>query len=167
MRASVAIPCLVLLAGCASPALQLPFGARPTAVAAVAEPAPVVTEDPPADVPRPRARPERAGTASGGPSAGAAPSAAAAPAAAGSSGGQLGQTLAGLGAPGEPGLWLRTGLVDRVRQGRIRTEAGAVLDVELRPSGGAAGAGSQISLAAMQALRLPLTQLVPLTVSAR
>lgn len=162
MRASVAIPCLVLLAGCASPALQLPFGARPTAVAAVAEPAPVVTEDPPADVPRPRARPERAGTASGGPTAGAAPSAAA-----GSSGGQLGQTLAGLGAPGEPGLWLRTGLVDRVRPGRIRTEAGAVLDVELRPSGGAAGAGSQISLAAMQALRLPLTQLVPLTVSAR
>jgi len=84
----------------------------------------------------------------------------------GPAGAVLGETLAGLGPPTEPGFWLRTGLVDRVRQGRVQTAGGASLRLELRPSGNAPGAGSQISLAAIRALEAPLTQLLPLTVFA-
>lgn len=81
-------------------------------------------------------------------------------------GAALGQTLAGLGPPGEQGFWLRTGLVDRVRQGRVEAAGGSSVAVELRPSGSAPGSGSQISLSAMRALGVPLTQLVQLTVHA-
>ena len=73
-------------------------------------------------------------------------------------------TLAGLGDPTQPGLWLRTGLVSAVQAGRVTTEAGRTLDLELRPSGGDPGSGSQISLAAMQALGLPLAALASLRV---
>lgn len=104
-------------------------------------------------------RPERR------PDTGAAPAAAqtrAAPA----GGGVLGETLAGLGPPSEGGLWLRTGLVGSVQPGRVQSESGATLSVELRPSGREPGAGSQISLEAMQALDLPLTRLATLRVFA-
>lgn len=117
------------------------------------EPAPLVTEGPGPEVLRPRARP------------GVAPPAPA-PAAPVATDGRLGETLAGLGAPGEAGLWLRTGLVTAPRPGRIVTATGASLDVELRPSGAAATAGSQLSLAAMRALALPLTQLAAIVVYA-
>ena len=87
---------------------------------------------------------------------------------AGSAGGRvLGETLASLGAPGEGGFWLRTGLVSREQPGRVVTADGASVAVELRPSGREAGSGSQISLAALRALGLPLTRLAPLTVRAR
>ncbi|MFN3954638.1 MAG: D-galactarate dehydratase [Pararhodobacter sp.] len=76
----------------------------------------------------------------------------------------LGETLAGLGAPTEPGFWLRTGLVDRARPGRVEAASGAGVAVELRPSGNAPGSGSQISLAAIRALGVPLNQLVALRV---
>ena len=76
----------------------------------------------------------------------------------------LGETLAGLGAPSERGLWLRTGLVDETRQGRVKSEGGETLAVELRPSGRAPGAGSHLSLEAMQTLKLPLTRLATLRV---
>ena len=79
----------------------------------------------------------------------------------------LGTTLASLGSPGESGLWLRTGLVTQVRPGRIElADGGGTLRVELRPSGAAAGAGSQLSLASFTTLGLPLTQLVNLRVFA-
>lgn len=78
----------------------------------------------------------------------------------------LGQTLAALGSPAEPGFWLRTGLVQTARPGRIQTTGGAALAVELRPSGRPAGAGSEISLAALRALEQPLTALVELQVFA-
>ena len=78
----------------------------------------------------------------------------------------LGETLAGLGPPGEAGFWLRTGLVSDTRAGRVHSAGGTAVAVELRPSGRGAGAGSQISLAALRALGLPLTQLAPLTVFA-
>ena len=80
--------------------------------------------------------------------------------------GTLGQTVASLGNPAEPGLWLETPLVTSETPGRITTEGGASADVTLRPSGGAAGSGSRISLAAMQALGVSLTDLVTLTVTA-
>lgn len=82
------------------------------------------------------------------------------------SGAALGETLASLGPPTEPGFWLRTGLVDRPRQGRVALADGSGVALELRPSGNAPGSGSQISLAAMRALGVPLTQLVTLQVFA-
>ena len=78
----------------------------------------------------------------------------------------LGESLAGLGAPGEGGFWLRTGLVSDTRAGRVVSAGGSSVAVELRPSGREAGSGSQISLAALRALGLSLTQLAPLTVYA-
>jgi hypothetical protein len=78
----------------------------------------------------------------------------------------LGETLANLGAPAETGFWLRTGLVTQPRQGRVEGPGGQSVRVELRPSGGPAGSGSQLSLAAFRALDVPLTQLVSLRVFA-
>ncbi|MCC5989632.1 MAG: D-galactarate dehydratase [Pararhodobacter sp.] len=81
-------------------------------------------------------------------------------------GGLLGETLAGLGSPSEGGLWVRTGLVSSVQPGRVESEGGATVEVELRPSGREPGAGSQISLEALRTLDLPLTQLATLRVYA-
>lgn len=131
-----------LLCACALPG-------RGSDPAPASEPAPLVTEAPGPEVLRPRPRPQ-------------APVVAPPPRVPGS----LGETLAGLGAPAEAGLWLRTGLVTSPRPGRIVTATGASLAVELRPTGAAATAGSQLSLAAMRALALPLTQLANLTVYA-
>ena len=49
---------------------------------------------------------------------------------------------------------------------RVVSAGGESVAVELRPSGREAGSGSQISLAALRALGLSLTQLAPLTVYA-
>lgn len=76
---------------------------------------------------------------------------------------QLGTTIATLGSPAEPGIWLRTGLVTELVQGRVEYQ-GTSVNVELRPSGGPATAGSQISLAAMRLLGAPLTGLPELVV---
>ena len=78
-------------------------------------------------------------------------------------GAELGRTTATLGSPTEPGIWLKTPLVTAVTQGRIRYQS-RTINVELRPSGGAAGSGSQISLAAMRLIEAPLTGIVDLTV---
>ncbi len=135
-----------------------------------------VTEGPGEDVLRPAARP-------GGPAAAAplrptgrtadaldrtteAERAAARAAAARPGGAALGETLAGLGAPGEGGFWLRTGLVREARQGRVVAPSGESVGLELRPSGREPGSGSEISLAALRALDLPLTQLATLQVFA-
>ena len=78
----------------------------------------------------------------------------------------LGTTLATLGSPTDPGIWLKTPLVDAVTPGRVEY-LGRSANVELRPSGGAPGSGSQISLAAMRLLEAPLTEVIEVTVSAR
>ena len=75
-----------------------------------------------------------------------------------------GETVATLGDPTEPGLWLRTPLVRVEQEGRVVTEGGASITVTLIPIEAEPGAGSRISLAAMQALGASLTDLVPLTV---
>jgi hypothetical protein len=80
-----------------------------------------------------------------------------------SAGAELGRTTATLGSPTEPGIWLRTGLVSEVTQGHIRYQ-NRTINVELRPSGRAAGSGSQISLAAMRLIEAPLTGIIELTV---
>lgn len=82
----------------------------------------------------------------------------AAPAAAGER--QLGQTIVALGPPAEQGLWLSTTLVSEVTRGRVETAAGRSLALELRPGTG----GGLLSLAAFQALGLPLTELPQVTV---
>lgn len=76
---------------------------------------------------------------------------------------RLGTTIASLGAPTDPGIWFKTPLVSATQQGRVELN-GTSVSVELRPSGGAAGSGSQISLAAMRLLGAPLTSLPEVTV---
>ena len=80
--------------------------------------------------------------------------------------GELGTTVASLGDPARPGLWLETPLVDAETPGVLVAEDGTRVDVTLIPSGGAAGSGSRISVLAMQALGLSLTDLATLTVIA-
>lgn len=76
---------------------------------------------------------------------------------------KLGVTLATLGSPADPGIWLKTPLVRELAMGRV-TYKGASVNLELRPSGGAQGSGSQISLPAMRLLDAPLTGIIELTV---
>ena len=82
----------------------------------------------------------------------------AAPAAAGEV--ALGSVVVTLGPPAETGLWLSSTLVGEVQQGRVETASGQSLTLELRPGAGAA----LMSLAAFQALGLPLTGLPEVTV---
>lgn len=82
----------------------------------------------------------------------------AAPAAEGEA--ELGKVVVALGPPAEQGLWLSTALVTEAGQGRVVTAEGKSLALELRPGSG----GALLSLAAYQALGLPLTGLPELTV---
>ena len=79
---------------------------------------------------------------------------------------RLGTTIASLGPPTEPGIWLKTPLVQAVRAGRVVYQ-GKSVNVELRPSGGGPGSGSQISLAAMRLIGAPLTGLPEIEVFAK
>lgn len=121
--------------------------------------------------PRPRPRPGAEGTAPApvpapapapAPSPAPTPVPAAGPAPTGV-GGALGVTVATLDATLD-GLTLATPLVTAQARGRVVTESGAALQVQLVPSGGPETAGSRLSLAAMRALGLPLTALARLTV---
>jgi hypothetical protein len=156
----------LVVSACSGP-LSLRRDARPAG-----DPAVAVVQAPGSEVTRPVARGGAGAIAPQGRTAAAldrtseAERAAAAAAARSAEGRQLGETLAGLGAPGEPGFWLVTGLVDRVRPGRVVAPSGAALAVELRPSGGAVGGGSQISLPALRTLGLPLAGLSTLQVFA-
>lgn len=164
---SAALCACLLAAGCAG----LPFGPRtpPDADVQVAAPGP--------DTQRPEARPDPSAAAaapvrSTGRTADALDTttpaeraAALTPAAAG--GRDLGRTVASLGDPSEPGFWLRTPLVQDARPGQVRlASGGAAVRLELRPSGGAPGSGSQLSLAAFRALGVDLGALPDLLVLA-
>ena len=72
----------------------------------------------------------------------------------------LGSAVVSLGPPAEQGLWFSSPLVKAVAQGRVVMASGQSLAVELRPGTGAA----LLSLAAFQALKLPLTGLPEVTV---
>ncbi len=100
--------------------------------------APVVAEIPGDETPRPVARPDGGSEAPGDP----APTPA----------GRLGETVATLGDPTRPGLWLETPLVSTETPGRVVAENGNSLDLTLLPIEGDAGAGSRLSLAAMRAI---------------
>lgn len=75
----------------------------------------------------------------------------------------LGTTVASLGSPTDPGIWIKTPLVNELTAGRVVYKGNAV-NLELRPSGGTAGSGSQLSLAAMRLLDAPLAGLPVVTV---
>ena len=75
-------------------------------------------------------------------------------------------TIAGLGDPGRPGMWLETPLVKTQGSGRVRlASGGGAVAVTLLPVPGAVTAGSRLSLDAMRQLGAPLTELVELTVT--
>jgi len=77
-----------------------------------------------------------------------------------SGGRDLGTTIATLGAPGEPGFWLKTPLVKVTGPGRVTYPAnGKSVKVDLIPLDGVAGAGSRMSLAALRVIEAPLTGL--------
>ena len=68
-------------------------------------------------------------------------------------------TLASLGDATEGGFWIKTPLAKAPAKGRVVNPAnGKSANVDLQPLSGG-GAGSQLSLAAMQALGLSLTDL--------
>lgn len=154
MKSSVILFCgSGILAGCALAPLDRSDPRTPVA-------ADVAVERPDGETPRPQARPGQDADAERS-------SDRPASSGTGQNGAELGETLANLGSPTEPGLWLRTGLVNRVQQGRVaRADGNGTVRVELRPSGSARSAGSQLSLAAFRALDAPLTQLVLLRVFA-
>lgn len=78
---------------------------------------------------------------------------------------KLGKTIVSLGDVTLPGFWLETPLVSTVANGRvIWAENGNSVTLELRPRDGEKSSGSQISLAAMRALGVPLTALPELIV---
>ena len=98
-------------------------------------------------------------------SSGDAAAAAAADASGGARKGELGSTIASLGNASEGGMWLKTPLVRTQSKGRVvDAETGRSANVTLIPLGGVASGGSQISLKAMQALGLGLTDLPDLRV---
>jgi hypothetical protein len=74
--------------------------------------------------------------------------------------GDLGLTVASLGTATEPGLWLKTPLVDAPGRGRVTYPVnGRTVEVDLIPLDAPRGAGSRLSLAGFQALGAPLTGL--------
>jgi hypothetical protein len=148
----------LILSACESPSLQNIFKV-PDAPAAVPIAVPAPTLDPTPPPPPPPAARTAAQFDTTTDEDRAAATAAVAPAGERS----LGTTLATLGSPADPGIWLKTPLVNSPTQGRVDYN-GTTINVELRPSGGAAGSGSQISLPAMRLLGAPLTGIVELKV---
>ncbi|OUD08715.1 hypothetical protein BVC71_12360 [Marivivens niveibacter] len=76
-----------------------------------------------------------------------------------SGGAKLGTVTATLGSPTDPGIWVKTPLVDAVTVGKVDYN-GTTINVELRPADGA----SQISLPAMRLLNAPLAGLITIDV---
>lgn len=78
---------------------------------------------------------------------------------------KIGSTVASLGDPTVEGFWVRTPLVSAPAKGRLANpKTGASVGVDLEPLAGEKGAGSQVSLAAMRALGVNLTDLPHLDV---
>lgn len=81
---------------------------------------------------------------------------------------RLGETVASLGNPTEQGFWIKTPLARAAGKGRLVDPAsGKSVNVDLIPLPGPESGGSQVSLAALQMLGVPLTGLPRLEVYAR
>ncbi|MEL0436010.1 hypothetical protein [Phycobacter sp. K97] len=72
------------------------------------------------------------------------------------------QVIASLGDPAVPGLWMETSLVSSPQKARLRSANGSEVVVTLKPS--PTGGSARVSIAAMRALGVPLTELVELQV---
>ncbi len=73
---------------------------------------------------------------------------------------RLGVTVASLGDPAEPGLWMQTPLVTSAQKERVVYPAnGKAVELELIPIDGPKTAGSRMSLAALRVIEAPLTDL--------
>lgn len=78
----------------------------------------------------------------------------------------LGKTVASLGSPTEPGLWLKTPLVSSEQQGRVTNPSnGKSSLVTLIPIDGPETAGSRMSLAALRLIEASLTELTEVEVA--
>ena len=83
-----------------------------------------------------------------------------------STGAALGTTVVSLGSATEPGLWLKTPLVDAEQPGRVTNPAtGKSAAVTLIPLDGPATAGSRMSLPALRLIGASLTDLTTVEVS--
>ncbi|MBU2982047.1 D-galactarate dehydratase [Lentibacter algarum] len=72
----------------------------------------------------------------------------------------LGVTVASLGDPAQPGLWIKTPLVKTAAKGRVvYGKNGKAVELDLIPLDGPASAGSRMSLAALRVVEAPLTDL--------
>ena len=81
---------------------------------------------------------------------------------------KLGSTIASLGNPTEQGFWIKTPLAKTAGKGRLVDPAsGKSVNVDLIPRPGPESGGSQVSLAALQMLGVPLTGLPRLDVFSR
>jgi len=154
---------LFVLAACESPSLQGAFSSAPSAasptISPVARPQETLDPTPPPPPPRSARTVEQFDTTTQEDRA----EALAVEEPAGEA--LLGTTNVSLGSPADPGIWLKTPLVSELSQGRAEYPAnGNTVKIELRPSGGAAGSGSQMSLAAMRLLEIPLTDLADVKV---
>ncbi len=159
MKYVVLVP-FVILAGCVSPSVQGAFQSPATGVNAAEVVATLDPTPPPPPPPQARTIAQFDTTTAEDRAA-----ATAMPEPAGET--KLGKTIATLGSPADPGIWLKTPLVKTLVMGRAVYGAnGKSVNLELRPSGSAAGSGSQISLPAMRLLDAPLTGLLELTVYA-
>lgn len=79
---------------------------------------------------------------------------------------KLGTTVVSLGSPTEPGLWLKTPLVQAEAQGRVTNLAsGKASLVTLIPIDGPATGGSRMSLAALRLIEASLTDLTEVEVA--
>lgn len=72
------------------------------------------------------------------------------------------QVVASLGDPAVPGLWMETSLVSNEQKALLRSSNGSEVTVTLKPSPTTGSA--RVSIAAMRALGVPLTELVELQV---
>lgn len=158
MRILLILPAVVL-SGCTTPSFQSIFGPAPVPATEAVLPEPTLDTTPPPPPPSNAVTVEQFDTTSQEDRAAAVdvepPTTDAA----------LGMTIASLGSPADPGIWLETPLVTTLTAGRVSYQ-GNTINIELRPSGGVAGSGSQISLAAMRLIGAPLTSLPELTVFA-
>ncbi len=72
----------------------------------------------------------------------------------------LGRTIASLGDPSRPGLWIETPLVSAPGRGRVVFPSnGKAVELDLIPTDGPKTAGSRMSLAALRVIEAPLTDL--------
>ena len=73
---------------------------------------------------------------------------------------RLGGTVASLGDPGKPGIWIETPLVSEPSRGRVvYPKTGKAVQLDLIPIEGPPTGGSRMSLAALRAIEAPLTEL--------